>query len=414
MIAEPTGGTVARPPDHRRRTTDVAEVVVGAARSDANRSDVEAGCRTPGPTSWVVRAPGRAADCEVRPVRPGSDRRTGTVRSGTGEPGTLPADPGFGSARRPAHRRRRARTGRVQPAARGGGGAVLRRTGPAGTAGLAFVGEGVPPAGPKVSDVGVEAEPAVVRDPGAPLGNASAVRRIEGVGSAPGPGGPGDITVLPIDGVGVGPPGAAVGEPCDEVGEPGADVGLSSGPAVALGGAAGAMDETGAPGAGLGAPGAEVEMPGAEVEMPGAGVGAPSEAEGVLAGAAGTRIDGFGVFGGPAGVPGAVAGAPARSGGAAALEGAVLRRATPAGEPGGAAGVRGVEAAVAGPDRGTTVAAAPSPARVPGGAPPADDARPGKPGVAAGGPGRGVTSFRAAPTIEPLKVTSGIRRTATG
>ncbi len=414
MIAEPTGGTVARPPDHRRRTTDVAEVVVGAARSDANRSDVEAGCRTPGPTSCVVRAPGRAADCEVRPVRPGSDRRTGTVRSGTGEPGTLPADPGFGSARRPAHRRRRARTGRVQPAARGGGGAVLRRTGPAGTAGLAFVGEGVPPAGPKVSDVGVEAEPAVVRDPGAPLGDASAVRRIEGVGSAPGPGGPGDITVLPIDGVGVGPPGAAVGEPCDEVGEPGADVGLSSGPAVALGGAAGAMDETGAPGAGLGAPGAEVEMPGAEVEMPGAGVGAPSEAEGVLAGAAGTRIDGFGVFGGPAGVPGAVAGAPARSGGAAALEGAVLRRATPAGEPGGAAGVRGVEAAVAGPDRGTTVAAAPSPARVPGGAPPADDARPGKPGVAAGGPGRGVTSFRAAPTIEPLKVTSGIRRTATG
>ncbi len=78
------------------------------------------------------------------------------------------------------------------------------------------------------------------------------------------------------------------------------------------------------------------------------------------------------------------------------------------------AGVLRGGAAEAGRDRGTTVAAGPSPGRVPGGEPPADDAGPATPGPGPGGRGRGATSFRAAPAIEPPKFTSGMRRTATG
>lgn len=58
------------------------------------------------------------------------------------------------------------------------------------------------------------------------------------------------------------------------------------------------------------------------------------------------------------------------------------------------------------------MAAGPPPERVPGGEPPADDACPNAPGP--GGLGRGATSLRAAPAIEPPKLTSGRRRTATG
>ena len=122
----------------------------------------------------------------------------------------------------------------------------------------------------------------------------------------------------------------------------------------------------------------------------------------LIAAPAGPAVEGIG-----AGAGGAAAVTVTGTAGRAAGTAVVRRTALDAGGVAGSAG-----AAEAGRGRGTAVAAVPSPVRVPGGAPPAD-APPAR-ADPAGPPGRGGTSLRAAPAIEPLKPTSGIRRTATG
>ena len=99
------------------------------------------------------------------------------------------------------------------------------------------------------------------------------------------------------------------------------------------------------------------------------------------------------------------------------VECALLRRIVPAGRE-SSAGASWSGAAVVGRDRGTTVAVVlaerPSPAGIPGGAPPFALAEPGARCPFSTGSGRGATSLPAAPRIEPLKVISGTRRTTTG
>jgi len=156
--------------------------------------------------------------------------------------------------------------------------------------------------------------------------------------------------------------------------------------------------------------GGDPEAEGAVADPGAAGVGADP-------GAAGVGADPEAEAAADPGTGGVAVAGDIRAGTGAGVECALLRRIVPAGRE-SSVGTSWSGAAVVGRDRGTTVAVVlaerPSPAGIPGGAPPFALAEPGARCPFSTGSGRGATSLPAAPRIEPLKVISGIRRTTTG